>query len=416
LDSTQNDGVLPAVSVKTGGMTWAQAGAATIGTSNYNVIRDWARDVAAWQNVNRGTGKHGCTFLFFVHHEPDGEAATAAISGASTYAAGTANWRAMCENIVRIMELEGCSRWIGTNAGQTIQEGFMIGLINLTAGPFGNMAPSAGGFQSAGNPWGYSGTTAANDGFFPDNWDWGNDNVVCPSADAYNRPNVWGTAQWAWNVWYGAWFNRRRAFMEARHPWLRTILETGCELPSAYSTLDTSRGWPAGTAFTIPNWYRNMANYVNSVKGTTPFFYIAMWDSIATYDFRIDKQAADWACWVDEIIPHAAWLDAPPIPPATITGFLPATGPEDTPIVITGTNLLGTTTVRLNGQPMSFTVNADTQVTAIVPPLATSGLITVVTPINSVNSATAFTVTTGPIPPSFHPGVVSIHTRIRTGL
>lgn len=414
LDSCQNDGVLPVVSVKCPtGVTWAQLGAAVPGQAIYNTAVAWAQDVAAWQDANRGTGKHGCTFLFFFHHEPDDETTTSAISGATTYAAGAANWRAACEKLAAILEANGCSVWRGTLSGQTTQEGIMYGMINMTAGPFGAMAPSAGGYQGTGTAFGYSGTTAANDGYFPDNWDWGNDNVVCPSGDAYNRPNVWGTAEWAWNVWYGAWFNRRKSFMEARHPWLRVILETGTDLPSAYSTLGNGRGWPAGLAFTVANWFRNMANYVNAQRATNPWFYISMWDSVATFDYRLDRTAADWACWVDEIIPHAAWLDVPPVPPPTITSFLPATGPEATPIIVTGTNLLGTTVVRVNGQPMAFTVNGDTQVTAIVPVLATSGLLQVVTPTGTATSVTGFTVTTGPIPPQFHPGVVSIHTRTR---
>jgi len=54
-------------------------------------------------------------------------------------------------------------------------------------------------------------------------------------------------------------------------------------------------------------------------------------------------------------------------PPPTITGFTPATAPVLSPIVITGTNLTGATSVTINGFAAGFTVNSDTRITAFVP-------------------------------------------------
>ncbi len=410
------DQVLPIVTVKVGPpYTWAQMGAAATGQAIWTDANNWAQDIADWQDLHRGIGKWGCSFALYFHHEPEGDARTAATSGATTFAQGTANWRAACEKLYAILVANGVSIWKGTNSGQTTQEGCMIGMINLTAGPFATRPPSTTSDTSTevpNGPFMFSGLTAINNGFFPDNWDWGNDNITHPSCDVYNRPAQWGAAEWYYNLNFGSWWTRRRAFMEARHPWLPCILETGTEAVSAFTTFPTNRGWPIGLATTVPNWFRNMANYVNTTS--FPWWLICMWDSIANYDMRIDKQLADWQCWVDEIIPHAAWLDAPPVPPPTISSFLPLAGPVQTLVAIVGTNLLGTTIVRLNGQPCAFTVNSDTQVTAEVPTAAASGLFQVVTPTGSASSATAYTVTTVPLPPTFHPGVVSPHTRIRS--
>jgi hypothetical protein len=77
-----------------------------------------------------------------------------------------------------------------------------------------------------------------------------------------------------------------------------------------------------------------------------------------------------------------------------ISGFSPASSPVGSSVTITGTHLGGTTKVKFGGYPaLAFTVDSPTQVTAQVPPSATTGAITVTTPDGDVTSATTFTVT-----------------------
>ena len=77
----------------------------------------------------------------------------------------------------------------------------------------------------------------------------------------------------------------------------------------------------------------------------------------------------------------------------TLTGFSPVSGPVGTGVTLTGTGFTGTTTVAFNGAPASYSVGSDAQITAIVPPGAASGAITVTTPYGTVTSTTIFTVT-----------------------
>jgi hypothetical protein len=78
----------------------------------------------------------------------------------------------------------------------------------------------------------------------------------------------------------------------------------------------------------------------------------------------------------------------------SITSFTPTSGPVNTSVTITGTNFTGATAVKFNGTPAaSFTINNSTQITATVPPAATSGPISVTTPSGTGTSTASFTVT-----------------------
>ena len=79
----------------------------------------------------------------------------------------------------------------------------------------------------------------------------------------------------------------------------------------------------------------------------------------------------------------------------TITSFTPASGPVGTSVVLTGTNLTGTTAVAFNGTTApGFVVNAaGTQITVAVPSGATTGLLNVTTPNGTATSGSSFTVT-----------------------
>jgi uncharacterized repeat protein (TIGR03803 family) len=77
-----------------------------------------------------------------------------------------------------------------------------------------------------------------------------------------------------------------------------------------------------------------------------------------------------------------------------ILSFSPASGPAGTSVVITGKSLSQASVVTLACKwKMSFTVDSETQITAIVPQGATSGRIAVSTPGGHVESTASFTVT-----------------------
>ena len=84
----------------------------------------------------------------------------------------------------------------------------------------------------------------------------------------------------------------------------------------------------------------------------------------------------------------------------TITSFAPASGVPGTSVVLTGTNLSATYAITFNGAPATLgTITTATSVTVIVPPTATTGLISLTTPTGTATSASSFTITsTGPPP------------------
>ena len=76
-----------------------------------------------------------------------------------------------------------------------------------------------------------------------------------------------------------------------------------------------------------------------------------------------------------------------------ISNFTPLTGSSATVVTIYGSFLSGATAVRFNGvNASSFTVVAATQITAVVPPNATSGPISIVIPSGTLTSAASFSI------------------------
>jgi len=85
----------------------------------------------------------------------------------------------------------------------------------------------------------------------------------------------------------------------------------------------------------------------------------------------------------------------------TITSFNPTSGPAGTSVTITGTNLLGATSVTFGGTTAAFfTVDGPTQIIATVPVAATTGPIAVTTQVGTAASVSAFTVVAGPGAPT----------------
>jgi hypothetical protein len=81
----------------------------------------------------------------------------------------------------------------------------------------------------------------------------------------------------------------------------------------------------------------------------------------------------------------------------TVTLLSPATGPVGTSVMITGTNLGGTTAVSFNGTAASsFVVNSATSLTAVVAAGTTTGPVRVTTPGGTATSPTSFVVRVAP--------------------
>ncbi len=85
------------------------------------------------------------------------------------------------------------------------------------------------------------------------------------------------------------------------------------------------------------------------------------------------------------------------VPAPKLTSFSPSSGGVGTTVTMTGTNFIGTTSVKFNGTAASsFTVLNATSATAVVPSGATTGKIALATPGGSATSSTSFTVGQSP--------------------
>lgn len=80
------------------------------------------------------------------------------------------------------------------------------------------------------------------------------------------------------------------------------------------------------------------------------------------------------------------------VPACGITNLNPLSGPIGGSVVLRGTNFTGITTVAFNGAPTTFTVNSANQLTAQIPPTATTGPISI-TAAGGLATSSSFTVT-----------------------
>lgn len=88
----------------------------------------------------------------------------------------------------------------------------------------------------------------------------------------------------------------------------------------------------------------------------------------------------------------------------TITSFTPSSGGADTTVTILGPNCIGATAVKFNGvDATSFSAISSTAITAVVPPGAATGKISVVFPSGTAVSSTDFTVISVPTISAFTP-------------
>ena len=166
-----------------------------------------------------------------------------------------------------------------------------------------------------------------------------------------------------------------------------TAAPVSCATVNILLSLDGGLTYPTTLATNVPN---NGSAVVVAPSPTT-----------AQAQARIMVEAAD-NYFFD--ISNANFTITPPAVGPTITTFTPAGGPVGTVVTILGSNFTGATTVAFNGTAATtFTVNSPTQITATVPTGATTGTITVTTPIGTATSATPFVVGAAPTITSFTP-------------
>ena len=82
------------------------------------------------------------------------------------------------------------------------------------------------------------------------------------------------------------------------------------------------------------------------------------------------------------------------VPGPAITSFNPASGVLRATVTLTGTGFTGATAVKFNGTPATFSVLSDTAISTSVPTGATSGTLTVTTPLGTATSSPAFMIKT----------------------
>ena len=90
--------------------------------------------------------------------------------------------------------------------------------------------------------------------------------------------------------------------------------------------------------------------------------------------------------------------------PATLEAFAPTKALTGVEVTITGSGFTGATSVAFGGVPaVSFTVDSDTQIRALVPSGAVSGHVTITTNTDIVTSLTNFEVISPPLVTAFNP-------------
>jgi len=108
------------------------------------------------------------------------------------------------------------------------------------------------------------------------------------------------------------------------------------------------------------------------------------------------------------VMADAALRSVPPPVPPTITSFSPTLGPSGTNVTITGSNFKAVTNVTFSGKSANFTVVSPTQIAAIVPAGATSGVIGVATRTGTAVSLSSFTVQGSPSIVGFTPSSATV--------
>ena len=168
---------------------------------------------------------------------------------------------------------------------------------------------------------------------------------------------------------------------------------------------------PVGTRVTLTGTYFLGATEVLFNRVSAPEFEVVSGTSIEAV---VPSGATSGP--ISVVTPGGTAVSAEPftvVPPPTLTRFTPTAGPAGTGVTLTGTHFLGATDVRFNGvRAAEFEVVSGTTIEAVVPPGATSGPISVVTPGGTAVSAEPFTVVFPPTLTGFTPTTGPVGTRV----
>ncbi|GAA3985780.1 hypothetical protein GCM10022407_33320 [Hymenobacter antarcticus] len=163
----------------------------------------------------------------------------------------------------------------------------------------------------------------------------------------------------------------------------------------------TPASGPVGTVVTITGTNFTGATSV-SINGTVVAFNVG---SATTITATVAARTTSGNIIVTT--PAGTAVSATPFlvgSPPTITSFTPTTGPVGATVVITGTDFTPATQVLFNGvNARTFSINSATQITVTVPVGASTGPVSVVSPLGTGVSATSFTVPLVPVISSFTP-------------
>ena len=181
-------------------------------------------------------------------------------------------------------------------------------------------------------------------------------------------------------------------------------------VPPTLTRFNPTRG-PVGARVTLTGTHLNEATAVAFNGVRAPEFEVVSGRSIEAV---VPSGATSGP--ISVVTPGGTAVSAEPFTvvfPPTLTRFTPATGPAGTRVTLTGTHFLGATDVRFNGvSAVEFEVVSATSIEAVVPPGATSGPISVVTPGGTAVSAEPFTVVPPPTLTRFTPATGPAGTRV----
>ncbi|MGH2595787.1 MAG: delta-60 repeat domain-containing protein [Actinomycetota bacterium] len=301
----------------------------TVNVTQYNLVKNYGVQMAAWQASRVGVGRWGAGIQWDPHHEPNNASEQGTFGGSDV--ATAAAWHAMAQRVCEIFR-DDC----GVRFAQMDQNGAflpggdgLIFMMNLTAG-------NQSGSSTQGEP-----RSTSYSRWWPTNgsWPWGDQHIMGVSTDAYNQtqpPNFAGTFHpfsWCYQPFH-TYCDQRRAIQDAAgRPFLECVWETNSAEITQYgggvSAEWTATGLPASKA----NWYLQLADYI---KNSWPrLWMLTFFDSQGAptqTDWKFDSsQAAVDALAVimartDVFQPYPTAVPPPPPPPPPPIGVHPFSG------------------------------------------------------------------------------------------